>query len=282
MSVAALWSFLAESLTPVFAQYRGDLDELEISTKDDRTLLTEADLAVQKLIVEAIRSHEAGATIIAEEDEQIGAREDVLAADGTVWIIDPIDGTAEFVDRTRIEFCSVVCRLTNWRPTEAFVLAPELGLGGVVAVADAPARRITVNGRRVTAAPRSEDAPRSASVTRSKGTSRPEFDAAARRAGIDIKTRTTSQTLDMLRTAVDLTDSAPEATPFDLFWRRQQKVWDGAAGLCFGAAAALRACDEDGHDLPLGPTFLSASTPTFASTVLGTAAAVSWFLDRPR
>jgi 3'(2'), 5'-bisphosphate nucleotidase len=98
-----------------------------------------------------------------------------------------------------------------------------------------------------------------------------------------VKSRTTSQTIDMVRTVVDVEAlTEPPLTRFDLFWRREQKLWDGAAGLCLGAAAGLRSCDEHGDMLPLNPTFLSAPAPTFSSNVTGRPETVAWFLDAVR
>lgn len=281
MSVVALWNELEDCLLPVFAGYRSRISELPIEVKADHTLLTEADVAVQRIIIEAIRAADSGAVIIAEEDERTGTREDVAAADGRVWVIDPIDGTAEFVRAERTDFCSVVCLLEDWLPVAAFVLAPELGSGRVplVVTADARSAQITLNGSPAVT-PASEGPERWISATRSAGSPERPFDSAADQAGYRLKTGTTSQTLDMLRTAVDLSGcTAPALPTFELFWRRKQKVWDGLAGLCLGAAAGLRSCDEDGKPSPTGPAFLSAAEPVFASTVMGQPEVVSWFLQ---
>ncbi|KJK56310.1 hypothetical protein UK12_23475 [Saccharothrix sp. ST-888] len=121
------------------------------------------------------------------------------------------------------------------------------------------------------------------SATRSEGDPERPFDAAAAAAGYELKVRTTSQTLDMVRTVVDLAGRTdPPAPAFDLFWRRRQKVWDGLAGLCLGAAAGLRSCDEDGKPLPLGADLLSRAEPVFESTVMGRPEAVAWFLGAAR
>jgi 3'(2'), 5'-bisphosphate nucleotidase len=105
-------------------------------------------------------------------------------------------------------------------------------------------------------------------------------DPAAKAAGYRLKTRTTSQTLDMVRTAVNLTSLTDPPLPrFSLFWRQQQKLWDGAAGLALGRASGLRDCDEAGGELPLEPQFLSAATPVFPSTVMGQPETVAWFLE---
>ncbi|MCX4446820.1 inositol monophosphatase family protein [Streptomyces sp. NPDC087866] len=281
-TTSTLWSTLEERLLPVFADYRSRLAGLPVEVKRDRTLLTEADIEVQELVVAAIRDFDGpDAVVIAEEDEQAGLRAEVAGSGGRVWVVDPIDGTADFVRDESVEFCSVVCLLEDWRPSAAFVLAPELGRGRAPVSVSACARtsRLRVDGREVPSTRRSEAGMRM-SVTRSHGEERPAFDAAARNAGYDLKTRTTSQTLDMLRTAVDVGDrTTPATAPFDLFWRRRQKLWDGAAGLCLAAAAGLRSCDESGEPLTLTPDFLSQATPTFAANVTGRPETVTWFLE---
>jgi 3'(2'), 5'-bisphosphate nucleotidase len=282
---SSLWSTLEARLLPVFADYRSRLADLPVEVKADRTLLTEADIAIQGLIVAAIRDFDGpGAVVIAEEDERTEPRAEVTASDGRLWVVDPIDGTAEFVRGESVEFCSVVCLLVDWQPSAAFVLAPELGTGRtpVTVTADAHTRQLRLDGRTVQPATQSRAA-RHLSATRSVGEERPAFDAAADKADYTLKTRTTSQTLDMLRTALDLSAlTAPALPRFDLFWRREQKLWDGAAGLCLGAAAGLRSCDENGDPLPLGPDFLAAPTPTFASNVTGRPETVAWFLEAAR
>ena len=281
-SVTSLWTALEDRLLPVFGDYRARLADLPVEMKADRTLLTEADVVVQDLIVAAIRDLEPGAVVIAEEDERTGTRADVRASGGRVWVVDPIDGTAEFVRADRTEFCSVVCLLEDWQPVAAFVLAPELAAGRrpIVITADAPGREIRVGGE-----PRApvREASGHVSATRSAGEERTDFDAAARKAGLTVKSRTTSQTIDMVRTTLDLSGLTDPALPrFDLFWRRRQKLWDGAAGLCLARAAGLRSCTEEGEELPLDPDFLSAATPVFSSDVTGRPDAVEWFLKVPR
>lgn len=281
MQVEALWAELERSLLPVFTRYRSRVAELPVAVKADRTLLTEADIAVQDLISEVIRAHEPDAVIVAEEDERASPRPEVVASHGRIWVIDPIDGTAQFVRAAEREFCSVVCLLEAWQPTAAFLLAPEIGPGGgpLTVTAEANASAVRVNG--ATAPPPAERAAsRELSLTRSSGQPARPIDGIAQRAGYRLKTRTTSQSLDMLRTTVDLRDlSDLPLVPFDLFCRRDQKVWDGLAGLCFGRAGGLRACAEDGAPLPLGPDLFSAAEPTLPSTVVGRPETVAWFLD---
>lgn len=281
MSVDSLWARLEEQLVPVFADYRSRIDELPVAIKADRTLLTEADMAVQDLIVTAIRAREPDAVIIAEEDGRTEPRSEVSESRGRVWVIDPIDGTAEFVRKERVEYCSVVCLLDDWEPAEAFVLAPELGAGRTALVATASASRGIVQlGDREMRRAVPADRTRWLSITRSASDPPRRFEATAADQGFHSKTSTTSQTLDMLRTVLDISSlTDPPLPQFSLFWRRYQKLWDGVAGLCMASAADLRTCDEYGHSLPRGPQFLSDPTPTFSSTVVGQPEIVTWFLD---
>jgi 3'(2'), 5'-bisphosphate nucleotidase len=280
-SVDELWAHLNALLLPAFSRYRERIADLPIEVKADKTLLTEADIEVQRSIVEAIRAMEPSAVVIAEEDERTHVRTEVLAAQGRVWVVDPIDGTAEFVKASRTEFCSVVCLLEDWQPSAAFVLAPELGRGRtpILVTTDVASASIAVNGVPGTQPAASGD-DRWLSITRSEGLPARTVDPIAKAAGYELKTRTTSQTLDMVRTAVDLTNlTDPPLPAFSLFCRREQKLWDGAAGLALGRACGLRDCDEAGAELPLRAQFLSAATPVFPSTVMGRPETVAWFLE---
>ncbi|MGN9910856.1 inositol monophosphatase family protein [Phytohabitans sp. LJ34] len=279
MELGSLWDTLEVDLLEAFRHYRARLDTLDVGKKPDDTLLTEADVAVEKLIVQRIREVDRNAVVVAEEDKRTTIRGDVLASPELIWVIDPIDGTAEFVRHDRVEFCSVVCLLRDRKPVAAFVFAPELGKGRqpITVTTDVATPAISVN--RVPAGPRT-DHRKSASVTRSSGVTPRPFEEPMLQAGYRLKTRTTSQTLDMVRTAVDLTEVTDgQLFPFDVFHRRRQKVWDGLAGLCMGAAAGLLAVDAKGHNrTPVDIETLSQPEPTFDATTMGTPEEVRWFL----
>ncbi|MFC0528334.1 inositol monophosphatase family protein [Phytohabitans kaempferiae] len=280
MRLDSLWDTLEVELLEIFRHYRTRLDTLDIDTKPDATLLTEADIAVEKLIVTRLRELDRNAVIVAEEDDRAARRQDVLTSPESVWVIDPIDGTAEFVRPDRVEFCSVVCLLRHRTPVAAFVLAPEVGTDRrpITVTADSATGTVLVN--RAAAKARAADQPRAASVTRSGGVPPRPFEEPMLRAGYELKTRTTSQTLDMVRTALDLSDvTGGKLRPFRLFHRRQQKVWDGLAGLCIGEATGLLAVDTNGHNrLPVDIETLSQPEPTFDATTMGSPEEVKWFL----
>jgi 3'(2'), 5'-bisphosphate nucleotidase len=282
MVTESLWSALEQRLLPVFGTYRQRLAELPIQLKEDQTLLTEADISIQEMIIRDIRRREPDAVIIAEEEERVGLRQEIFESNGRLWVIDPIDGTAEFVRNEHVEFCSVVCLYEDWQPSAAFILAPELGKGRtpLVVTADRHTSTIKLNGN---PAPRAGRALNTISATRSSGSPNRAFDGVAGKMNYQVKIHTTSQTIDMLRAAVDISEHTdPSLHAYDLFWRREQKLWDGAAGLCLGSVVGLRSCDEFGAPLPMGPDFFSAATPVFDSTVMGLPDTVDWFLGVER
>ena len=63
------------------------------SHKEDRTLITEADLAVQSFLIEAMEQRFPNDGLVAEEEEFRRAPR----CGNRTWTIDPIDGTASFV-----------------------------------------------------------------------------------------------------------------------------------------------------------------------------------------
>lgn len=69
---------------------------LQVSNKGDIDLVTEADLASEKLIIEKIKSHYPRHAILAEES---GSSEGFVTGEGASewkWIIDPLDGTTNY------------------------------------------------------------------------------------------------------------------------------------------------------------------------------------------
>ena len=102
--------------------------ELCISTKSDKTdFVTAADRTAQQRVVEELRKEFPKEQIVGEEDD-LPKRPD---STGTCWIVDPIDGTNNFV--RGIPFWSTsVARLKDGECVAASTVAP-LGFGVFVA-----------------------------------------------------------------------------------------------------------------------------------------------------
>ncbi|MGC5052230.1 inositol monophosphatase family protein [Micromonospora sp. DT48] len=279
MNLDPLWTDLTNELLDILAAYRSRIAELDVREKTDRTLLTEADLAVEDMVITRIRAVDPEARVLAEESGSGAWRPGEDEEPERIWVIDPIDGTAEFVNPRSVEFCSVVCLLERREPVAALIVAPELGDDGnpIVVVGSRADGTITVNGR---PAAYNTGPVRVASLTRSARSEAPPHETAMTEAGYALKTRTTSQTLDMVRTALNLTGFATNAPRFDLFYRPRQKVWDGLAGLCLGEIVGLMSTDVKGkRHLPVPMETLAQPEPTFASTVMGRPEAVEWFVE---
>ena len=112
--------------------------------------------------------------------------------------------------------------------------------------------------------------PRQASVTRSSGTQPRGYEEVLVSQGYQLKTRTTSQTLDMVRTCVDLAPfTEPALESFGLFYRERQKVWDGAAGICLArAAGGLFVGDGTGKERATVDIALDVAEPQFDSMLI--------------
>ena len=65
----------------------------ELQVKGVRDLVTDADFAAQRVIVEIIQRTYPGQRILAEE----GAGQLDLSGDGPLWLIDPLDGTTNYI-----------------------------------------------------------------------------------------------------------------------------------------------------------------------------------------
>lgn len=118
-----------------------------VRAKGDRDMVTEADLAIERKVREFLASHTPAIAFLAEEE---GAHGD--AADLT-WVLDPIDGTANFVHGSPL--CGISLGLVRrGRPVLGVIDLPMLGLrysaveGGGAHVGGQPIRASTTSSLR--------------------------------------------------------------------------------------------------------------------------------------
>ena len=91
-------------------------------TKSSMTdLVTEADRAAQRRVIEVIESQFDGETIVGEEEDALKTVPD----EGAAWIIDPIDGTNNFVDGIRV-WGTAVAAVIDGKPVGSAVVLPAL------------------------------------------------------------------------------------------------------------------------------------------------------------
>ncbi len=106
---------LADAITlPAFQR------SVEPDVKADGSWVTEADTATERALRRAIRDAFPGHAVLGEEEGRMGP------ADGPVWIIDPIDGTTNFVKRNPI-FATLIALRIDGHEVLGVVSAPALG-----------------------------------------------------------------------------------------------------------------------------------------------------------
>ena len=92
------------------------------SVKDDNSPLTEADLAAHRLIVDGLMVQTPAIAVVSEEDPDSLVHR---VPDGAFWMIDPLDGTKEFIARNG-EFTVNIALVVNGEPVWGVVHAPAL------------------------------------------------------------------------------------------------------------------------------------------------------------
>jgi 3'(2'), 5'-bisphosphate nucleotidase len=96
---------------------------LEVRSKDDASPVTNADMRAEEMLLEGLARILPGVPVLAEEQASAGHTPSV---DGTFLVIDPLDGTKEFV-AGRAEYTVNIGLVENGRPTLGILSVPALG-----------------------------------------------------------------------------------------------------------------------------------------------------------
>ena len=96
-----------------------------VTFKEDSSPLTAADKASHEFLVESLRALLPDATVISEESD--GATDQTIDHSSLFWLVDPLDGTKEFVKRTN-EFTVNIALMKERLPILGVVHAPALNL----------------------------------------------------------------------------------------------------------------------------------------------------------
>src|ERR1700730_7451571 len=96
-----------------------------VQRKEDNSPLTLADLESQRIIIEGLRKVTPDVPILSEESAQ--APWDERKTWRELWVVDPLDGTREFVKRNG-EFTVNIALVQEHEPVLGLVAAPALGL----------------------------------------------------------------------------------------------------------------------------------------------------------
>lgn len=122
----------------------------EVESKSDASPVTEADRAAELVILAALARSAPGIPVIAEEEVAAGR---IPAHDSTFFLVDPLDGTKEFV-RGGDDYTVNIGLIENGSPTLGVVYAPatdrlhagSVGLGAWVEDSE-PRRQIRTRGK---------------------------------------------------------------------------------------------------------------------------------------
>ena len=141
-------ALLLAAQADVITMARVNARDLEVETKPDLTPVSDADKAVERLVRELVEEHFPDDGVLGEEEaEQVGVS-------GRRWIVDPIDGTKNFVRGVPVWATIVGLEDAEGRMVVGVVSAPALGrrwwatLGGgayVVEPGSPEARRLHVS-----------------------------------------------------------------------------------------------------------------------------------------
>lgn len=140
-SLARLVDLAREAGTAAMAHYE---TVIPFELKSDRTPVTAADLAANRVIVDGLRRWDRGVPIVSEEGVPAHA-----VTDATFWLVDPIDGTKEFLRRNG-QFTVNIALIDAGEPVLGVVHAPALcttyfaarGSGAWRQTDDSPAERV--------------------------------------------------------------------------------------------------------------------------------------------
>ena len=116
---------LAENLIDTFLNAGKIAKEIsqkgvEIEIKADKSPVTNGDLAVDKLLQTKIKSLTPNIPIISEETVIF----DIKNEDKTFWLIDPIDGTKDYIKK-KDEYTLNAALIIDLKPALGLVYAPE-------------------------------------------------------------------------------------------------------------------------------------------------------------
>ncbi|MGH7045780.1 MAG: 3'(2'),5'-bisphosphate nucleotidase CysQ [Stellaceae bacterium] len=107
-----------EAIMRVYAQ------EFDVRQKADKTPVTEADLAAERVIIDMLGSAFPEIPIVAEE---LVEAEGLPPVSARFWAVDPLDGTREFIARNG-EFAVCIGLVEDGRPVLGVLHGPAVGL----------------------------------------------------------------------------------------------------------------------------------------------------------
>lgn len=209
----------------------------DVERKGDASPVTEADHAAEAVLLAALSRHAPDVPVIAEEEVAAGR---IPAVNGTFFLVDPLDGTREFV-RGGTDYTVNIGLIVDGVPRLGLVLAPEQGRlwSGLVGVGAWVEER---DGTRAELAVKAPAAPLRCVMSRSH-LNQATCDYLAS-AAPDAEPVSVGSSLKFCIVAEGDADFYPRLSP--------TSEWDTAAGHAIVLAAGGRVDDPDGKPLAYG------------------------------
>ncbi|NRA66309.1 MAG: 3'(2'),5'-bisphosphate nucleotidase CysQ [Pseudobacteriovorax sp.] len=113
-------SHLAKSAGRTIMKYYQN-KEIDVQTKLDQSPVSEADIAAHQIIVKGLRELNSRIPVVSEED--FPASGEFNFSQGQVWLVDPLDGTKDFLKGTG-DFTVNIALLEDGKPMAGVVYAP--------------------------------------------------------------------------------------------------------------------------------------------------------------
>ncbi|MEO1890866.1 MAG: 3'(2'),5'-bisphosphate nucleotidase CysQ [Candidatus Thioglobus sp.] len=102
----------------IMSFYKSDMG---VKVKSDQTPLTVVDQTAHQLIVEGLQKLTPDTPVLSEESDEISF--DERSTWSEYWLIDPLDGTRDFLEHTG-EFCICIAYIKNNTPVFGMIYAP--------------------------------------------------------------------------------------------------------------------------------------------------------------
>ncbi|MDV7350879.1 inositol monophosphatase [Halorubrum distributum] len=96
--------------------------DIAVETKGEDDVVTEADRAAQRAVIASIRESFPDDAVVGEEEDE----RKTVPDEGPAWVIDPIDGTNNYVRDIRV-WATAVAAVVDGEPVAAAIVAPALG-----------------------------------------------------------------------------------------------------------------------------------------------------------
>lgn len=134
---------LMKAAGDVIMRHYASVDSLKVQTKSDRTPLTAADLASHNVMVQGLQKLTPEIPVLSEEAVMPPA--EIRRRWSRVWLVDPLDGTREFIDASD-QFCINVALIENGQALMGMIYSPVQDVSWL-GINDLGAWRIGANER---------------------------------------------------------------------------------------------------------------------------------------